>query len=128
MFGGGNLLMRLANKGGRSVLAIGAQPNLAATLASLDGKGGTWSKSVQAVLARLGDCNPLVVERIDFAAMMSGMSQVAAAVGGPALPPVPAGQSADFVIAAGIHKSEWRGQLSIDVTGFAKVVKAMMPR
>ena len=128
MFGGGNLLMRLANKGGRSVLAIGAQPNLAATLASLDGKGGNWSKSVQAVQARLGDCNPLVVERIDFAAMMSGMSQVAAAVGGPALPPVPAGQSADFVIAAGIHKNEWRGQLSIDVTGFAKVMKAMMPR
>ena len=66
----------------------------------------------------------MFVERIDFAAMMSMMAPFA----GPAFPAVTAGQSADFVFAAGIRQNEWRGQLSIDLTGFAKMVQGAMPR
>lgn len=124
LFGAEHLPLRLATKGGRSVMAIGPQRNHTATLASLDGKGGTGSKSLQAALARFCDCNPVVVERIDFAAMMSMMAQFA----GPTFPALPAGQSADFVFAAGIRQNEWRGQLTIDLTGFAKMVQGAMPR
>ncbi|HEU4417867.1 MAG TPA: hypothetical protein VFT55_02955 [Planctomycetota bacterium] len=124
MFGAEHLPLRLASKGGRSVMAIGPQRNHTATLASLDGKGGTGSKPLQAALARFCDCNPVFVERIDFAAMMSMMAPFA----GPAFPAVSAGQSADFVFAAGIRQNEWRGQLSIDLTGFAKMMQGAMPR
>jgi hypothetical protein len=125
LFGAGHVPVRLASKGGRSVIAFGAQRNNAATLASLDGKGNTWSKPVQAALARVGDCNPLFVERFDLAAMMSGIAQLAGTVGGSPLPMVPAGQSADFVFAAGICKNEWRAQFSIDLKGIAKMAQAM---
>jgi hypothetical protein len=128
LFGAGHLPLRLASKGGRTVIAIGAQRDPSATLASLDGKGdtktGTESKPVQTALARFSDCNPLVVERVDFGAMMSGMARLA----GQEAPPVPAGQSADFVIAGGVCGNEWRAQLSIDLKGFARMAQAMMPR
>ncbi len=118
--------MRIAVKGQHGVMTLG-QPreDLASSFAAAK---GSWSPVMQAAIAQVGDCNPMMIERIDMAATMDSMMQLMADAGGGSMPKVPAGASADFVFTAGIRGSEWRFGLGMDALGFAKMVKAMKTR
>jgi hypothetical protein len=79
--------------------------------------------------ARVADCNPWLVERID-----AGRADCRRVAPGPeagrlsAIPDPPAGASGNFVVSAGIRGSEWRVGLSADFAGMAKFFKALEPR
>jgi hypothetical protein len=127
MFGGGGMPMRFAAKDGRAVVTLGKPKEDVAS--SLAGNRGGWSPLTGEALRQVGDCNPMLIERIDMGALMSGMARMmpAGAAGKP-MPKVPAGSSADFVFRAGIRDREWRFGLAIDVIGFSKMMKAAVPR
>jgi hypothetical protein len=105
-------------------------------MAALDAAARPWSKPVQEALARLADCNPLVVQRVDFGALMVAFSRLVHQLDETLpLPEYPAGTTAAFVFAFGICDAEWRAGMSIDVAGaaqlsvaYTRAVKAFQPR
>jgi hypothetical protein len=125
VLGGTKIPLRIATKNGRAVIAIGAQQD-AATMAALDDAARPWSKPVQEALARVADCNPFVVQRVDFGALLVAFSRFAHRLDETQpMPEYPAGATAAFVFALGIRDAEWRGGVSIDVTGGAQLFKAI---
>lgn len=127
MFGSDGLPLRIAAKGGRAVMTVGKpRQDVASSFAVT---GGSWSAATRLALQQVADCNPLLVERLDMAALMGGMAKImAAGATTRPMPELPAGSSADFVMSMGIRGSEWRFGLAFDVVGFSKMMKAMMPR
>lgn len=129
MFGGDELPMRYAGKGNAAMVAIGKASESAEALASLRRSDGAFSQPVQTALARVADCNPLLIERLDIAAIMSSMARLAREMGGPSGMPAPAaGLTADIVVSGGIRGNEWRAGFAMDVTGFARLIRSTMPR
>jgi len=120
------LLMRLAAKGGSAAIGVGHRA--ADTVAALGKSGGSWPASMRAAMAAVGDCNPMVVECIDFMALFRGMQEWLPGIVPPGLPQFPAGTSADFVIAAGIRGAEWRAHFAMDLVGFGKAMQAASGR
>jgi hypothetical protein len=128
MLGGKDLPMRLVTKGGRGTFTIGRSARLAADT-SLPGAAGEWSKPVQAALARVGDCNPLLVERFEVARTIAWLARVARRAGEPTqFPELPADASSDFLLYGGIRGDEWRAGLILDLVGFVKTLRATQPR
>ena len=128
VFGSAKVPLRVATKNGRAVVAVGTQQE-AATVAALDAAARPWSKPVQEALARLADCNPLVVQRVDFGALLAAFARLAHQLDETLpVPEFPAGTTAAFVFAFGIRDAEWRGGMSIDLAGAAQLFKAMQPR
>jgi hypothetical protein len=127
MFGSDGMPVRIATKGGRAVVTVGKpQEDVARSFATTR---GSWSPAMRKALQQVADCNPMLVERFDVAPMMGSMMQIMAK--GPSakqMPRLPPGSSADFVVSAGIRGSEWRFGLGVDVIGFCKMMKAMMPQ
>jgi hypothetical protein len=125
VLGGTKIPLRIVTKNGRAVVAIGAQAD-AATMAAVDGAARPWSKPVQEAFARVADCNPLVVQRIDFGALVAAFARLAHQLDeNLQMPEYPPGATAAFVFAFGIRDAEWRGGVSIDVAGAAQLFKAL---
>ena len=79
--------------------------------------------------ARVADCNPLVVERIDAVALIAAFARVARQLDETLqLPEQPAGASGNLVVSAGIRGAESRAGIAMDVANIAKFFKAMTPR
>jgi hypothetical protein len=84
---------------------------------------------MQEALARVADCNPLLVERVDLLAMMAGVLRLVRKLDDSLpIPDPPAGASGNFVVSAGIRGGEWRVGLSVDFAAMAKFFKALEPR
>lgn len=118
--------LRLAQQGKRAVMTLGAPRKEAATQA-LAATDGSWSPHVQRALTTLQGCNPMFIERIDFAAMMGAMFSVMLPPGAKA-PAFPEDATANLVIYMGITGDKWRGGLSMDIAGLGEVGQAMQPR
>ncbi|HEU4418348.1 MAG TPA: hypothetical protein VFT55_05375 [Planctomycetota bacterium] len=128
LFGGSRIPLRVATKDDLGVFAIGKQQD-AALMAALDGSARQWSKPVQEALARVADCNPLLVERIDMVALLAGFSRMVKKLDDTLpIPDSPAAASGSFVVSAGIRDGEWRVGLSLDLAGIVKFVLALQPR
>jgi hypothetical protein len=79
--------------------------------------------------ARVADCNPLVVERIDAVALIAAFARVARQLDETLpLPEQPAGASGNLVVSAGIRGAESRAGIAMDVANIAKFFKAMTRR
>ncbi|HEX6810255.1 MAG TPA: hypothetical protein VF384_01415 [Planctomycetota bacterium] len=127
VFGGSRIPLRIATKDEHGVFAFGKQQD--AALAALDGTARAWSQPVQEALARVADCNPLLVGRIDAVALMAGPARIASRLDDTLpVPNLPAGASGDWAFSAGIRGSEWRAGMSMDVAGILKVIMAQAPR
>lgn len=120
-FFGNGFSLHTAHRDGRLVMTAGTDRDKVAG-ETLDATSGSWSKSVQPAYERVRDCNPMVVERIDFGAMMATMMKM---LGGPT---PPANAAADVVFYGGIRDNEWRFGMSFDVAGIAQMGQAMSPR
>jgi hypothetical protein len=128
VFGGPRIPLRVATKSDRGVFVLGKQQD-AAIFAALDGKARSWSKPVQDALARVADCNPLLVERIDAVAVMAAFARVARQLDETLpIPELPAGASGNFVVSGGIRGAEWRAGIAFDFAGLVKFLKPLAPR
>jgi hypothetical protein len=125
-FGADGLPVQFAGKGGRAVLTIGPPPEDA--VSSLSKPRGSWSEGMRSALQHVSDCNPMLIERIDIAAIMRAMRKVSGIPGASAMPEVPADATASVGIWLGIRDREWRFGLAIDAMGLGKMTKAMKPR
>lgn len=128
MLGGSAIPIRTAHEQGRLVMALGGDSKQAASDA-LAATTGSWSPAVQSALRQVEGCNPLVVERIDYAAMMSGVARLMkqASPDMPALN-IPTDSSANIVVFGGIQGDEWLAGASVDIAGLGRMIRAMMPR
>jgi hypothetical protein len=125
---GGTMPLRLAFKGDRAAFVIGSK-NRDSAARSLEATEGSLAPASKLALQRVVACNPMFVERIDVVPMMrSVMSMMQANDKSMMRPNVPDNASAEMVVFGGVRGSEWRAGLSFDVVGFAKMMKAMMPR
>ena len=118
LFGDG-FALHTAHRDGRLIMTSGKDRAEVATK-TLDASSGAWSAALQPALDRVVDCNPMVVERIDFGALMTG---VASAMGAPK--PLKA-VSANLIFYGGIAGDQWRLGLSMDVAGMAKMGQQMV--
>jgi hypothetical protein len=118
MFGDG-FALHTAYRDGRLIMTSGKDRAETATK-TLDATTGSWSATVQPALDRVVDCNPMVVERLDFGALMSG---IATAMGAPNPPKA---SSANMIFYGGIKGDQWRAGFSMDVAGIAKWGQAMV--
>ena len=113
--------VRVAGRNGDVVLTIGKTKVGA-------GPAGAPSPSLRAALAHVGDCNPMLIERLDMAALMrDGMQLLAPAAAERGLQ-VAAGTTAEVVVSGGIRGAEWRFGLAIDAAGLAKTFAVARPR
>lgn len=120
LFGDG-LTLHTAVRDGRLIMTSGKDRAETATK-TLDATTGSWSAAVQPALDRVVDCNPMVVERLDFGALMSGIATTMGA------PKPPKASSANMIFYGGIKGEQWRAGFSMDVAGIAKMVQQMAPR
>lgn len=125
LFGADALPVRAEIRDGRGVIGVGKP--LAAAAKPGATAAGAWPARLQPALTALAGCNPMFVERIDFAAMMRGMGPLMASGRGTPPPMPPADAKADMVFGGGVRGAEWRLFFSIDLVGFGAMVKAMMP-
>jgi hypothetical protein len=124
LLGKDGLPLRFAAKGDHAVMTLGQPRDDVA--ASPGTARGTWSPSTSAALQHVRDCNPMFYERLDAAALMRMARQISGA--GTPMRDVPANATANFGLWGGIRDREWRFGAAIDIVGFSKMVKAMMPR
>jgi len=120
MFGSG-FHLHTAHRSDRLVITSGKDRGEIANK-TLDATSGTWSAAVQPAFERVADCNPMMVERIDFGAMMIGVMK---AMGGPK---PQSSSSANMIFYGGIRDNEWRLGMSFDVAGIAAMAKSVSPR
>jgi hypothetical protein len=125
MFGDG-MAIRMAQRGDRVVMTWG-KDRAAVAKATLEASEGSWSPGMQSAVARLEGCNPMFVERIDFARMMAAVFANMAKSGAP-VPTVPKGANANMLFFGGINGNQWRGGLSVDIAGLGEQARLMSPR
>jgi hypothetical protein len=126
MFGSDGVPFRLAMANGRGVMSIGKGGGDAAK--AVAPAAGTWPAGLQPAMAAVDGCNPMFVERIDFAAAMRGMGAFMPPEVRGQMPTPPADAKAEFVLGGGVRGTEWRAFLTVDLTGFGAMITAMKPR
>lgn len=125
IFGDG-MAVRVAQRGDRVVITWGKDRD-AVAMATLAASEGSWSPAVQTAVAKLEGCNPMFIERINFARMMAG-AFATMAKSGTRVPTVPKGASANMLLFGGIIGEQWRGGISVDIAGFSEQARLMIPR
>jgi hypothetical protein len=126
MFGSDGVPVRIALADGRGAISVGkSRGDVAKALAPAT---GTWPAPMQRAMASVSGCNPMFVERFDFAAILRGMSAFAPASERGAIPAPPAGAKADVVVGGGVRGAEWRAFLFLDLAGLGATFRATQPR
>jgi hypothetical protein len=100
MFGSDGIPMRMQVADGSGVISIGKIGSDAAKAGA--STSGVWSAGLQPALTLVSGCNPMFVERIDFAAMMRGMASFMSAAERGRMPLPPADAKADIVVGGGM--------------------------
>jgi hypothetical protein len=126
LFGDEGLPAQLAATDGRGVFQVG-KPTVDTTRA-LAPASGAWPAAIRPALRVVEGCNPLFVERIDYAAMMRGFLAAMPSVAASGMPKPPADARADVTVGIGVRGAEWRAVLGVDLAGFGAMVRQMMPK
>ncbi|MGK0204667.1 MAG: hypothetical protein ACI9S9_003752, partial [Planctomycetota bacterium] len=120
------MAIRMAQRGDRLVMTFGKDREAAAK-ATLTASDGAWTPMVQTALDRLEGCNPLIIERIDFASMMAA-AFATMAKSGTRVPNVPKDLSSNILFFGGVNGNQWRGGFSVEVGGLVEISRLMIPR
>jgi hypothetical protein len=126
MFGSDGVPLRFAVADGRGTISVGKLPAAAANAPAP--ARGTWPAELQGTMDALSGCNPLLIERFDFAAILRGVGPLMPESERRNLPVVPAGAKAEFVFGGGVRGPEWRALLDIDLAGFGAMIQGSRPR